>query len=144
MKEVTVGFLFAAGTLLALLPSLPSPSRGFGWAAILFAGLCTLNCMSIALWEQHLDRSRGRHSIATRWPGLRPAIIASSIVLAVASLALPVCDRSLWSLSICLGASLVLLATLHGWNTVALDEKTALADLILLTPCCVLILKRIL
>jgi hypothetical protein len=142
VKEITIGCLFAAGTLLVLLPSLRSASRGFGGAALMFAGLCSLNCMSIAFWERHLDRSRGRHSIATRWPGIQPAVVGSLLVLAVASLALPLRDGNLRSLSMCLAASLGLLAALHLWRTDALDEQTALADLVLLTPCCVFILEK--
>jgi len=142
LKEITVGSLFAAGTILALLPSLPSPTRGFGAAALLFAGLCSLNCMSIAFWERPLDASRGRHSMATKCPRLERPIAIASIAFAAASAALVVGGRPLGSLAACLSASFGLLAALNAWTTTALDEKTALADLVLLTPGLFLLLER--
>jgi hypothetical protein len=143
VKEVAVGVLFAAGTLLVFAPSPPSRSCGFGGAAALFACLCSLNCMSIAVWERPLDRALGRHSIATRWSGLTRPIVIGAIALVPACAALVLCDRDLGSLAACLGASLLLLAALHRGTTAALDERTALADLVLLTPCVVLVLESV-
>jgi hypothetical protein len=68
----------------------------------------------------------------------------AAIVLAVASAALPLCDRSLRSLAVCLGTSFALLAFLHHRSTLTLDEQTALADVVLLTPCVVLVTAAIL
>lgn len=135
IKEIAIGVLFAAGTLVTILPSLPSPSRSFGWAAVLFASLCSLNCMSIAVWERNFDRALGRHSIATRWPGMARPVVIAAIVFAVASAALPLCERSLRLLAVCFGTSFALLASLHDRSTPTLDDRTALADLVLLTPC---------
>jgi hypothetical protein len=143
VKEVAVGFLFAAGTLLVLLLSFAPLSRGFGHVAWLFACLCSLNCMSIAVWERDLDRARGRHSIATRWPQLTPAVMTVAILLAAAAVAPLLFDRNLQPLSGCLVASLVLLATLHHAGEAAPDERTALADLVLLTPGLLLVLARV-
>jgi hypothetical protein len=135
IKEIAIGVLFAAGTLLAVLPSLPSPSRGVGGAAALFACLCSLNCMSIAVWERNLDRARGRHSIATRWPRMARPVVIAAVVCAVASIALPLCDPNLRLLAVCLGTSFALLGSLHRQSPPTLDDQTALADLALLTPC---------
>src|SRR3954469_11366894 len=52
-KELAIGILFAAGTVVALLPKIPS-APGFVLAALGFAGLCSLNCVSIAAWEREL------------------------------------------------------------------------------------------
>jgi hypothetical protein len=144
VKELAVGFLFAGGTLLAFMPSLPSRFHGFVWAASLFACLCSLNCMSIAVWEQQLDRIRGRHSIATRWPRMKRPVMIASIVLALASAVLPSCDTRLGPLSMCLATSFFLLALLHTSKAAAIDEQTALADLVLLTPGCFFLFERLL
>jgi hypothetical protein len=54
-KEVAVGVLFAAGTTLPVW----SQSRGFSWdvwlSLALFALLCSLNCLSIECWENHVS-----------------------------------------------------------------------------------------
>lgn len=68
IKEVIVGFLFAAGTLLALAPHVATARSTITFAAVLFASLCALNCIAIAIWERDLDRAHGKHSIATCWP----------------------------------------------------------------------------
>ncbi|MEY2560884.1 MAG: hypothetical protein QOG51_1299, partial [Verrucomicrobiota bacterium] len=52
LKEFAIGFLFATGTLVALLPALPRLNAAFMLGALAFASLCTLNCISIACWER--------------------------------------------------------------------------------------------
>jgi hypothetical protein len=141
IKEATVGVLFAAGTLLTVLSSLPSLPRGFAGAAVLFAFLCSLNCMSIAVWERDLDRTLGRHSIATRWPGIARPVTMAAVVLVAASAAPLFVDSRLRLLSVCLGASFALLASLHHGTIPAIDDRTALADLVLLTPCVAFLLE---
>jgi hypothetical protein len=99
--------------------------------------------MSIAAWERNLDRTLGRHSIATLWPRMARPVMIAAIVLAVASALLLLRNRSLRSLSVCLGTSFALLASLHHRNAATLDEQTALADLVLLTPCVVFLFEAI-
>ena len=58
LKEVSVGFLFAAGTIVGLIPGLTIEA----WPAwLLFASLCWLNCVSIAVWEKDLDVGAATH-----------------------------------------------------------------------------------
>ena len=138
LKEITVGFLFAAGTLLVLLPKLsvatPTMERSTVTTAVMFfVALCSLNCMSIAVWERDLDRIQGKHSIATRWPGLGFSVRIFCIVLAAAALLLAFAGHRLFPVAICLSASATLLAILH-FVSIQHDERTALADLVLLTP----------
>jgi hypothetical protein len=138
LKEITVGFLFAAGTLLVLAPkfSLATSITGRStvtFAALLFATLCSLNCISIAVWERDLDRSQGKHSVATRWPGEGFSARIVCIVLAAASLVLSIADHRLFALAVCLSVSAMLLAILHSVS-IQRDERVALADLVLLTP----------
>jgi hypothetical protein len=142
LKEVIVGFLFASGTLIALAPPL-SPARStIILAAFLFGSLCTLNCVSIAVWERDLDRAQGKYSIATRWPGMKLYVRVASFTLAAACGVLVLFDWRLWPLSVCLGVSGIFLATLH-FVSIARDERTALADLVLLTPLALMLAGKI-
>ncbi len=148
LKEITVGFLFAAGTLLVLVPKFlvaTSTTRGSAIvsAAFLFAMLCSLNCMSIAVWERELDRSQGKHSIATRWLGSDFWVRTSCIVIALGSLITGVVDHALWPIALGLSISAILLAVLH-LISIQRDERVALADLVLFTPVALFFAKLIL
>src|SRR3954453_17574936 len=59
LKELSIGFIFAAGTMVGLLRNL-TPAALPGW--LCFACLCSLNCISIAVWERQLDRAQQRIS----------------------------------------------------------------------------------
>ncbi len=68
LKEITVGFLFSAGTLLVISKFTLVPlnvGRSLALLAmLLFAILCSLNCMSIAVWERDLvEHSRSTRSL---------------------------------------------------------------------------------
>ena len=136
-KELAIGILFAAGTIVALLPTIPT-TRGFAIAVLVFAALCSLNCVSIAAWERQLDRAQRKVSLATRHPGT--ARHAGKICggLAVGCLGLASYLTPTRSFFVCAGAS----ALLVGWLNLmegSEDRRTALADLVLLTPIVVLI-----
>jgi hypothetical protein len=49
LKEFTIASLFAAGTLLGVTPHVFTEGSTMIFAAILFATLCSLNCVSIAI-----------------------------------------------------------------------------------------------
>jgi hypothetical protein len=138
LKEITVGFLFSAGTLVAVIsefarvPSIVGRSPAL-LAMLLFAILCSLNCMSIAVWERDLDRDQRKHSIATRCPGIGVPIRAFCILVAVAALLLGAATPSLFPIAMSLSVAASLLAILH-FISVGRDERIALADLVLLTP----------
>jgi hypothetical protein len=138
LKEITVGFLFSAGTLLVLIPKFAMMPLIVGrspalLAMLLFAILCSLNCMSIAVWERDLDRAQRKHSIATRRPSIGVLIRIFCVVVAVAALLLATIASSLLPIMISLSAGAALLAILH-FLSIGDDERTALADLVLLTP----------
>jgi hypothetical protein len=138
LKEITVGFLFSAGTLLVLIPKFALVPSIVGrsselLAMLLFAILCSLNCMSIAVWERDLDRAQRKHSIATRCPGIGVPIRVFCLVVAVAALLLAATASSLLPVAMSLSVGAALLATLH-FVSIGDDERTALADLVLLTP----------
>ncbi|MGI9086162.1 MAG: hypothetical protein ACR2HH_00225 [Chthoniobacterales bacterium] len=132
LKEVAIGTLFAAGTMVALAPGLTS-AVGAGW--ILFAALCALNCISIAVWERELDHGQGRVSIATAFPKIRRAVLPALVLLALVSLGFAGSETGRRDLFLCLALSGGLLSAVHFFrNKISADVATALADLVLLTP----------
>jgi len=134
-KELAIGLLFTAGTLVALMPAVPPMTLSFVASVVAFAALCSLNCISIANWERDLDRAQEKISIGTRHPGIarRAGIISAG--LALASLAIAIGHRQATPLVACLFSSGLLLAWLNSsWVRFTDDERTALADLVLLTP----------
>jgi hypothetical protein len=143
MKEIAIGLLFSAGTLLAVAPHVSVALPVFALAALLFAGVCSLNCVSIAVWERQLDVSQQKHSIATRWRRMNGDLRIFSMLLTAGCLVLALVDHKSWQLGLCLGSSAVLLGVLPSFP-VARDEETALADLVLLTPLLLMFIERLL
>jgi len=89
--------------------------------------------MAIAVWERDLDRAQGKHSIATRWPRVKSWAQFLPLLLAFVCAIPAFFDPSVWPVTVCLGISSILLFALHFFS-IRRDERTALADLVLLTP----------
>jgi hypothetical protein len=156
-KELVIGILFAAGTVVALLPRLPALNFAFAVAIVAFAMLCALNCISIAGWEHELDFAQGKVSIATRHPGIVGRVGRICVGLGVAGLFLAIIYPAAALLFACISVSAWLLAWLNASprikegrfqnrprrfvnrRSLGRDQRTALADLVLLTPLVVLI-----
>lgn len=134
MKEKTVGVLFAAGTTLAVVGELPGLTISFAFAVVLFAILCTLNCLCIAAWERDLDAAQGKNSLLTDWPWTARLLQPIGFGIIVVSLVLALAWWFALSLWLCLAASAVLLIWLQHGNGLERDSRVALADLVLLTP----------
>ena len=133
-KEITIGLLFTAGTLVALLPATPPLSASFVGSALAFAALCSLDCVSIAFWERELDRAQGKVSVATRYPGFARQVGRICAGLAVASFVMALVYGAAPIFG-CVSASAGLLALLNRLpGSIRIDQRTALADLVLLTP----------
>jgi hypothetical protein len=143
LKEFTIGSLFAVGTLLGVTPHIFAERSTMILAAILFAALCSLNCISIAIWERDLDRIQGKHSFATCWPHANSLARLLLLLLLAGSAVLALFDPGAWPVALCIGASGLLLGAL-GFVPVSRDERTALADLVLLTPFALFVAERIL
>jgi hypothetical protein len=143
LKEFTIGSLFAAGTLLGVTPHIFAKSSTMILAAVLFAALCSLNCVSIAVWERDLDRIQGKHSIATRWSHADSLAGALLLLLLAGSVLLALLDRGAWPVALCLGGSGLLLGAVH-FVPVSRDARTALADLVLLTPLALFVTEKVL
>jgi hypothetical protein len=135
LKELTIGSVFAAGTVTAVLPRLSELEGPLWLTLVLFALLCSLNCVCIAFWERPLDEAQARESIATTWPTGVRYVIPSALCIVVSALL-----ASRWSVPLavvnsCIALSALVLAALHALREpVARDDRTALADLVLLTP----------
>ena len=134
LKELAIGFLFAAGTLVALFP-VPPITGSLVFSGIAFAWLCTLNCISIAFWERELDETQRKVSFATRYPGLDRHLGKLSIALALGSGVAAIIYREAAPILGCVSVSSLLLALLDSFRgKIGRDQRTALADLVLLTP----------
>jgi hypothetical protein len=143
LKEIAIGLLFSAGTLLAVAPHISIARPEFALAAFLFAGVCSLNCVSIAVWERDLDLSQRKHSIATRSRKMNSDLRVISVILAAGCLVLAFVDRGTLLLAVGLGTSSLSLAALP-FLSVGRDEQTALADLVLLTPLLLIFVETVL
>ena len=138
LKEKAVGILFAAGTTLGVVGQLPGLTISFGVAVLLFAILCTYNCLSIAAWERELDAAQGKASFLTGWPAVARALQPIGYAIALAALFFAFFWRHAFPLGLCLAASALLLARLNVAEDLARDSRSAAADLVLLTPLLVL------
>jgi hypothetical protein len=137
-KEIAIGVLFAAGTLVPIALHLPS-AAALPW--LLFAALCTMNCISIAAWERWLDGAQQRVSVATAFPRVSGFVLPALLVLVIVSLAVARVASAAQTIYVCIGVSAALLALTHLVRRhVQSDVRTALADLVLLTPAAVLLL----
>ena len=143
VKEFIIGSLFAAGTLVGVTPHIFAERSAMIFAAILFAVLCSLNCVSIAIWERELDRIQGKHSIATRWAHANSFARMLLFLLPAASVLLCLVDRSGWPVMSCVGASSILLGALR-FVLVSRDERSALADIVLFTPLALFVAEKVL
>ena len=159
-KELAIGILFAAGTMVALMPH-PSATLAFAMAVVMFAALCALNCISIASWERELDRAQRKVSIATRHPDVASVVGKACLALAFAAVALAIAFREAWPVFACITVSALLLIWLDASSNIkerrftnrrgrfvnrpslGADQRTALADLVLLTPVIAIILAAL-
>jgi hypothetical protein len=155
-KELAIGILFCAGTMVALQPRLPL-TPAFIFAVISFAALCSLNCISVAVWECELDRAQRKVSIATGRPNIARAVGKVCLVLALTALGLAIVFREASLVFGCISVSALLLTWLGASSdlkegrfeitpavsnrrSLGPDERTALADLVLLTPIALLLI----
>lgn len=134
VKEKAIGILFAAGTTLGVVGELPGLTISFGVAVLLFAILCTYNCLSIAAWERELDSAQGKATFMTGWPGAARALQTIGYSFALAAVGCGFVWHFAWPLWLCLAFSSLFLVALNRAENRPRDERTALADLVLLTP----------
>jgi hypothetical protein len=136
LKEVLIGSLFAGATVVAIHQSVSSLIT----PVILFAILCSLNCISISVWERDLDIAQRRESFATTCPRFLWLPRVSCWALAASALLLATIAPST-GLLFCIALSAILLALLHHATVRSRDDRVALADIVLLTPTLILLLR---
>lgn len=126
VKELAIGTLFAAGVFASLDAHPLVPLK----LASTFAVLCALNCVSIAFWERDLDVAQKRNSIATTFPALQRAPTIGCAVLALVALRV---SRAVPFICIAVSAALLSILNLRRLK-IGRDTRSALADVVLLTP----------
>lgn len=134
-KELVVGICFAAATFIPTVARRPDLRLRLIFPALLFAVLCSLNCLYIYKWE-HPEASLSPHSphAATRFSLHHLAHL--TILNILASTALIFFDRhNLWPIPASIAISTGLLLLLHSRRThYRLIVLRIAADLALLTP----------
>jgi hypothetical protein len=143
VKEAIIGFLFSTGTLLGLGSWLVVMPAAILLAGGLFALLCFANCVTIASWERNLDRIQSKHSIATRFGPVLQLGKFLAATLVAGSIFLVWINVAAWPMAACIVASSMALLALNKIR-ICRDKRSALADLVLLTPVIFLALRRIL
>lgn len=147
-KELAVGVFFSAATFIPTVAREPALRLALLPGALLFALVCSLNCVFIYAWEHsgttaftHVARHPAPHpatGLALRFlPRIAIASAACGVVLAWMAHGLP------WSIPAACAMASALLLLLHR-NRRRFDSTTlrAAADLCLLTPLLLLPLLR--
>ena len=145
-KEIAVGLFFAGAVFIPTISRRPELRLALAPVALLFAGVCSLNCVSIYRWEHANLTSRGEivkgtagpdsgsrpHGV-TRWAvgHLRP-LGRCLMILAIFTAARAGPDRA-DCLAVALAAALLLLLDRASSQLSAVTLR-ALADLALATP----------
>jgi hypothetical protein len=123
-KELAVGILFAAGTTVPLWSQTRALS-GFTWLSIiLFAMLCSLNCLAIDYWENphtnsrpllehHSSRSPMQDPIARMAAALAVLSIGSALITRANFLPRPELSSPVEFVALALGALLIFLLHRH-------------------------------
>lgn len=157
-KELAVGIFFPAAIFIPTLARTnPTPAviRLLGWtatwlrphlllSALVFAALCTLNCLSLYAWENPAPRLQAHWT--TRWATshlthLALAILTLSTLTSVLSLALHEPAIAVPAVA-CALSTAALLALNHLRHRLSPIHLRAAADLVLLTPLLLLPLVR--
>jgi cell division protein FtsW (lipid II flippase) len=136
-KEIAVGVCFAAAVFIPTVSRNPGLRTMLLPSALLFAALCSLNCLFIYAWEHPSPTGPTPHLITTfalrHLPFFSIAVAATSAGLAVFD------DRAPWVIQAALSLSAGALLLLHlGRNRRSALVQRTLADLVLLAPAVVI------
>jgi hypothetical protein len=135
-KEIAVGIFFASAIFIPTVARRPDLRLALLPEAILFAALCSLNCLFIYAWEHpHPIPSRPAHA-ATRLALRRLRLLAASVpMVATALVCVTKINQAPWSIPTACALSAALLLLLHHRHRdIAPVILRAAADLALLTP----------
>ena len=135
-KEIAVGLFFAAATFIPTVSREPALRLALLPAALVFAALCSLNCLFIYAWEhegsEHAFAQRAHPTTRLALRHLTPFIVCTMIAGSAIITLDPSCP---WVIPAACGLSSILLLVLDRHRH-RLSEITlrAAADLALLTP----------
>lgn len=137
-KEIAVGIFFAAATFIPTVARQPGLRLPLLPSALLFATLCSLNCLFIYEWEHdshHLPRPVDHPAHATTRFALRHLPLFATII-AVTGISLALLDhRGAWSIPLATALSAIFLRFLHyRRHRISALTLRAAADLALLAP----------
>jgi hypothetical protein len=135
-KEIAVGIFFASAIFIPTIARRPDLRFPLLPAALLFAALCSLNCLFIYAWE-HPHPNYGRPPHATTRLALRhlPFLAILIPVISAALICLTNIFQILWLIPVACASSATLLLLLHHRrHSIAPITLRAAADLTLITP----------
>ena len=133
-KEIAVGIFFAAATFIPTVARQPQVRLPLLASALLFATLCSLNCLFIYAWEHPTIPTTHPAHATTRLTLRHLPFIAIAITLTGTALALFDHDTP-WPIPLATSIAAILLLTLHHRrNRIHPTTLRAAADLALLTP----------
>ncbi len=130
-KELAVGLFFAAATFIPTIARRPELRSTLILPAILFATLCSLNCLYIYAWEHPA------YNASTAHPTTRLALrhlFPITLTLIAASLLTAALNASPARVPLAIALAAALLLTLNHVRILPPTLLRAAADLILLTP----------
>lgn len=138
-KEIAVGIFFAAATFIPTVARQPQLRLPLLLPALLFATLCSLNCLFIYAWEHPTPLAEHPVHATTRLALRHLPLLATSIALLGTTLALLDHNmpdhRTPWPIPLATASAAILLLTLHHRNDhIPPTTLRAAADLVLLTP----------
>jgi len=141
-KEIAVGVFFASAIFIPAVARRPDLRFTLLPAALLFAAVCSLNCLFIYAWE-HPGPNPTAHA-TTRFSLRHLPFLATLIpAFATALIYLQKSHQAPWSIPTACALSATLLLLLHHHrSTIAPVTLRAAADLALLTPLLLLPLRR--
>jgi hypothetical protein len=133
-KEIAVGIFFAAAIFIPTVARQPHLRLALLPPALLFATLCSLNCLFIYAWEH--TRAYTEHTAHTTTRLALRHLPFIAICITLASIALALTDSSIpWPIPIATTIAAMLLLTLHQRNHhIQPTILRAAADMVLLTP----------
>ncbi len=131
-KEIAVGVCFAAAVFIPTVSREPALRPVLLAPALLFAALCSLNCLFIYTWEHPAPARQSTHPITAFALKRLPAF---TIAVATTSASLAIFDHAHSPIYSAIAISAITLLLLHRWRNrhAELTLRTA-ADLALLTP----------
>ena len=134
-KEIAVGIFFSSAIFIPTVARSPDLRLILLPSALLFAALCSLNCLFIYAWE-HPRPNHGRPAHAATRLALRHLPLLTLSILAVATiLCLTKIHQAPWPIPAACALSAILLLLLHhARRNIAPITLRAAADLALTTP----------